>query len=79
MKLLIHLTNIFLWTMVLPFFTFLFSIVFRFEYLPAIQNDGFIFCEMVFSAIMILAYLVFTSEDEFDGNGLAFVKGRRKA
>lgn len=79
MKLLIHLVNIFLWTMVLPLFTFLFSIVFRFEYFPTIQHDSFIFCNVLFSLVMILGYLVFSSENEFDGNPLVFIKHKRKS
>lgn len=73
MRLIIHLVNMFFWTLVLPIFTLAFSYLFDFSYMAAIHNEGFIFCESFFSIVMMFVYLALGSETEDDKNPLALI------
>lgn len=75
MKLLIHLFNMFCWTLVMPTFILVLSWIFPFTYNEAVSSTVFIIAEILFSLTMIFTYLSQTFDEE---NSFEFIPTEKK-
>lgn len=64
MRLIIHLVNMFFLTLMIPIFILAFSFIFDFSYIATVHNEVFIFCESIFSVIMIFVYMAMECDAE---------------